>query len=206
LRAFAYGIRHLRRARRASTKSPINDTTPKALDHFLALSAAWAAQSLPCTPLESSPRTARSAFVPASVIGPVRGPRSASTSLSARVAGHRRSACPLRVSVPRVEDVPTPVPLLRGLAMYETYRGHPVSNPKPRAMFWPRAGARQQENENGALHAEAPSCSHTAGGASYKAGAGAWLRDQSAARIRPAPFAYMLGFAKMILMPRGQAG
>ena len=44
------------------------------------LDGAWAAQRLPCPPRDSSPRAARSAFVPASVIGPVNGPRSASTS------------------------------------------------------------------------------------------------------------------------------
>ncbi len=42
---------------------------------------------LPCPPSGRSPRTARSALVPASVTGPVRGPRSASTSRRFRVAG-----------------------------------------------------------------------------------------------------------------------
>jgi hypothetical protein len=66
---------------------------------------------------------ARSALVPASVIGPVRGPRSASTSLSARVAGRRRSTCPSgRARDPRVEGVPTCVSLRRGLAMSRSYR------------------------------------------------------------------------------------
>jgi hypothetical protein len=57
--------------------------------------------------------------VPASVIGPVRGPRSASTSLSARVAGRRRTA---RECVPRVEDELACVSLRRGLAMSRSYR------------------------------------------------------------------------------------
>jgi hypothetical protein len=57
--------------------------------------------------------------VPASVIGPVNGPRSASTSLSARVAGRRRS---VRGCVPRAEGELACVSLRRGLAMSRSYR------------------------------------------------------------------------------------
>lgn len=57
--------------------------------------------------------------MPASVIGPVRGPRSASTSLSARVAGRRPAA---RECVPRAEDELACVSLRRGLAMSRSYR------------------------------------------------------------------------------------
>jgi hypothetical protein len=57
--------------------------------------------------------------VPASVIGPVNGPRSASTSLSARVAGRRRAA---RGCVPRTEGELVCVSLRRGLAMSRSYR------------------------------------------------------------------------------------
>lgn len=52
--------------------------------------------------------------MPASVIGPVRGPRSASTSLSARVAGRRRAA---RECVPRAEGELACVSLRRGFAI-----------------------------------------------------------------------------------------
>jgi hypothetical protein len=96
--------------------------------HRECLSVARGAQRLPCPPSGFSPRMARSAFVPASVIGPVRGPRSASTSLSARVAGRRRSRCPSGFArVPRVEDAPTCVSLRRGLAMPRSYRP-PIPN------------------------------------------------------------------------------
>jgi hypothetical protein len=57
--------------------------------------------------------------VPASVIGPVNGPRSASTSLSARVAGRRRSA---RGCVLRAEGELACVSLRRGLAISGSYR------------------------------------------------------------------------------------
>ena len=56
--------------------------------------------------------------MPASVIGPVRGPRSASTSLSARVAGRRRAA---PECVPRGGGE-LAVSLRRGLAMSKSYR------------------------------------------------------------------------------------
>lgn len=57
--------------------------------------------------------------MPASVIGPVNGPRSASTSLSARVAGRRRAA---RGCAPRAGGEPGCVSLCRGLAISESYR------------------------------------------------------------------------------------
>jgi hypothetical protein len=57
--------------------------------------------------------------VPASVIGPVRGPRSASTSLSARVAGRRPAA---RECVSRARGELACVSLRRGLAMSRSYR------------------------------------------------------------------------------------
>jgi hypothetical protein len=65
--------------------------------------------------------------VPASVIGPVRGPRSASTSLNARVAGRRPAA---RERVPRAEGELACVSLRRGLAMSRSYR---VPFPNPRS-------------------------------------------------------------------------
>ena len=57
--------------------------------------------------------------MPASVIGPVRGPRSASTSLSVRVAGRRPTA---RECVSRDEGELACVSLRRGLAMSRSYR------------------------------------------------------------------------------------
>lgn len=56
--------------------------------------------------------------MPASVIGPVNGPRSASTSLNARVAGLRRAA---RGSA-RAEVEPACVSLRCGLAISGSYR------------------------------------------------------------------------------------
>jgi hypothetical protein len=57
--------------------------------------------------------------VPASVIGPVRGPRSASTSRRVRVAGRRR---PARGDVPRTEGAPACVSVRRGLVISGSYR------------------------------------------------------------------------------------
>jgi hypothetical protein len=79
---------------------------------------AQAAQGLPCSSSEDSPRTATSARVPASVIGPVRGPRSASTSSKRRVAGRRRPAPTRRCVVER----PGFASLRCGLAIPTDYR------------------------------------------------------------------------------------
>ena len=79
---------------------------------------AQAAQGLPCSSSDASPRTATSARVPASVIGPVRGPRSASTSSKRRVAGRRRPAPTRRCAVER----PGFASLRCGLAIPTDYR------------------------------------------------------------------------------------
>jgi hypothetical protein len=68
--------------------------------------------------------------VPASVIGPVRGPRSASTSPSDRVAG-RRPAMP--GCDPRIKGELAGVSLRRGLAMSRSYRS-PFSNLRCRTL------------------------------------------------------------------------
>lgn len=57
--------------------------------------------------------------MPASVIGPVSGPRSASTSLNARVAGRRGAT---RGCIARVGGELICVSLRRGLAMSKSYR------------------------------------------------------------------------------------
>lgn len=62
--------------------------------------------------------------MPASVIGPVRGPRSASTSPSDRVAGRRPETPGYG---PRIKGELAGVSLRRGLAMSKSYR-LPFSN------------------------------------------------------------------------------
>jgi hypothetical protein len=65
---------------------------------------------------------ASTAFVPASVMGPVSGPRSASTSRKDRVGGRKRPVCaPTPEPALPVEDLPADV-LLCALAMLKAYR------------------------------------------------------------------------------------
>ncbi len=88
--------------------------------------------------------------MPAFVIGPVRGPRSASTSLNARVAGRGRAA---RGCVSRVEGELACISLRRGLAISRSYRPVHPDPPSHRKRLLTRAlGDQRYRPTLGRIH------------------------------------------------------